>query len=137
MKVLKQLGPKCPTLEQAQDSLAASAMVTGFLFGYIDEKQLRVVGFYIDYYPNMPLCKGQERMELAFKPEHSMTEHDLLVRLMPPTKQDARSPAERYLHGGCTADTGECSLCNMPDHARKAGMQHAGIPCYPLNNKTH
>lgn len=83
MKVIKQLGPKCANHGEATDCLAGTSVVTGYLFGYIDEAQLRVVSYFLDYHPEQPLCRGQERMELAFKPVQSMTGFD--VALLPHT----------------------------------------------------
>lgn len=66
MQAIKMRGSPHPTLGEAQDGLAGVRTIPGFLFGYVDEKQNRVISFHADTHPSSPVVKGQERVTVAF-----------------------------------------------------------------------
>jgi hypothetical protein len=77
MKVIQQTGPKHPTLEEAQDALHGINRTPSFLFGYIDDKENRVVAFFHDTFPDSPLAdKGQRRLEIVYAHERLAREED-------------------------------------------------------------
>lgn len=64
MKLLKQVGPKCNTVEEAEDALAGISVLPWFVFGYVNEKENRCVSFHeVDYNPGDKLCAGQRIVE--------------------------------------------------------------------------
>lgn len=64
MKAIKQLGPKCASVGEAQDCLAGTATLPGFLFGYVDEKEMRCVTFHL-YVESGQLAPGQQVVDVA------------------------------------------------------------------------
>jgi hypothetical protein len=66
MKVIQQNCETHPTLQEAQDGLHGLSHLTGFVVGYVDEKDNRPVAFFVDAHPGSPLGRGQHRRELVF-----------------------------------------------------------------------
>ncbi len=66
MQVIQQPCEKHPTVEDAQDHLDGLSHMPGFVFGYVDEKENRPVGFFLDAYPHSQLQPGQKRRTLVF-----------------------------------------------------------------------
>lgn len=64
MKVIKQLGSKCQDIGEAQDCLAGTAVVPGFVFGYVDEQECRAVTFH-EFTESGGICSGQQLVQLT------------------------------------------------------------------------
>lgn len=65
MRAIKMKGQKNDSHEEAQDVLAGLKALPGFVAGYIDEKECRVVSFHEDAQPSSTLCAGQSRVEFS------------------------------------------------------------------------
>lgn len=68
MRVIKQVGQAHVDVGTAEDSLAGIAVLPGFIFGYVDEKEIRCVSFHQDPTPGTALQRGQQSVELVFGP---------------------------------------------------------------------
>jgi len=68
MKLLKQVGPKHDDKGHAQDALAGIAVVPGFVFGYVDEKENRCVSFHRVSDLGGELQRGQQVVDVVFGP---------------------------------------------------------------------
>lgn len=64
-QVIMMSGKKNNSHAEAQDVLAGLKAVPGFLAGYIDEKEYRVVSFHEDAQPSSTLCAGQKRVDFS------------------------------------------------------------------------
>ncbi|MCU6502269.1 hypothetical protein LPN04_31190 [Rugamonas sp. A1-17] len=66
MMAIKMNGHANPTPEDGQDVLYALSHISGFLFGYVEPKQNRVITFHDDTNPKAELEKSQVRVEIHF-----------------------------------------------------------------------
>jgi hypothetical protein len=64
MQVIKNKSYWNPTEDHAEDVLAGISLIDGFLFGYINPKDWRVISFHVDSHVDLPLSKGQTRVEM-------------------------------------------------------------------------
>lgn len=64
MELLKQVGAAHAEIGDAQDNFAAVKVIPGFVFGYIDAKENRVVSFH-QVSPGGQLQRGQQMVEAA------------------------------------------------------------------------
>lgn len=74
MQVIEQKSQKHESPEEAGDALAGLSHMPGFVFGYVDEKECRVVMFFKDAQPGQTLMPGQRSRNLVFahQPEQKM-----------------------------------------------------------------
>jgi hypothetical protein len=83
MKAIQLTCEKNPCLEDAQDQLHGLSHMPGFVFGYVDDKENRVVAFFLDTYPDSALVPGQRRRDIVFAHEEltSLTSESDLAAL--------------------------------------------------------
>lgn len=66
MNVIMMTGQKNESHDAAEDILNGLKAIPGFVAGYIDKKEFRVVSFHTDSHPSIPLGKGQQRVHFSF-----------------------------------------------------------------------
>lgn len=66
MKAIKKVGPKLDSLDAAQSILNGLAKLDGFLFGHVDETEVRCVIFMRDTRPHQPILEGYERVNVKY-----------------------------------------------------------------------
>lgn len=65
MNVIMMTGQKNESHDAANDMMNGLKAIPGFVAGYIDTKEFRVVSFHADSHPSSPLGKGQQRVDFS------------------------------------------------------------------------
>ena len=63
--VIMMKGHSHASSNDAQDTMAGTRSIPGFIAGYIDNKEHRVISFHIDTHPEMALKPSQQRVQLT------------------------------------------------------------------------